>query len=153
MATVYEPGVFYCKDAFEGLETMDQLIDPEKRKPNCWHNVRKEGGYGNGTDLPDAGTSQNNGDPLHRSSLNRSIIRSKWGQRVVKDMPLEMVLKHLNINELYRLSWGAKNSHGAEWEKLKEEFEARLEKMTKEAALKDGWLKPQAVYGYLPLPG
>ena len=24
---VYEPGVFYCKDAFEGLAKMDQLID------------------------------------------------------------------------------------------------------------------------------
>jgi 5-methyltetrahydrofolate--homocysteine methyltransferase len=62
-------------------------------------------------------------------------------------MPLEMVLKHLNLNELYRLSWGAKNSHGPEWEKLKKDFDTRLEKMTK-AALKDGWLKPQAVYGY-----
>jgi 5-methyltetrahydrofolate--homocysteine methyltransferase len=60
-----------------------------------------------------------------------------------------MVLKHLNINELYRLSWGAKNTHGAEWDKLKKEFDARLTKMTKEA-LKDGWLKPQAVYGYFP---
>ena len=28
---VYEPGVFYCKDAFEGLAKMDQLIDPEAR--------------------------------------------------------------------------------------------------------------------------
>ena len=26
---VYEPGVFYCKDAFEGLAKMDQLIDPQ----------------------------------------------------------------------------------------------------------------------------
>jgi len=32
---------------------------------------------------------------------------------------------------------------------LKKEFDTRLEKMTK-AALKDGWLKPQAVYGYFP---
>src|SRR3989440_4035539 len=28
---VYEPGVFYCKDAFEGLAKMDQLIDAEAR--------------------------------------------------------------------------------------------------------------------------
>jgi 5-methyltetrahydrofolate--homocysteine methyltransferase len=64
-------------------------------------------------------------------------------------MPLEMVLKHLNINELYRLSWGAKNTHGAEWEKMKKDFDARLAKMTKKALI-DGWLKPQAVYGYFP---
>src|SRR5579862_7308437 len=27
----YEPGVFYCKDAFEGLAKMDQLVDTEAR--------------------------------------------------------------------------------------------------------------------------
>ena len=30
--TVYEPGVFYCKDAFEGLAVMDQLIEPERAR-------------------------------------------------------------------------------------------------------------------------
>ena len=34
-----------------------------------------------------------------------------------------------------------------ETDKMKKDFDARLEKMTREA-LKDGWLKPQAVYGY-----
>ena len=29
---VYEPGVFYCKDAFEGLDTMDALVDREARE-------------------------------------------------------------------------------------------------------------------------
>ena len=29
---IYEPGVFYCKDAFEGLAKMDQLIDAEARE-------------------------------------------------------------------------------------------------------------------------
>ncbi len=28
---VYEGGVFYCKDAFEGLGVMDQLVEPEAR--------------------------------------------------------------------------------------------------------------------------
>src|SRR5439155_12894077 len=28
---VYEPGAFYCKDAFAGLAVMDQLIDAEAR--------------------------------------------------------------------------------------------------------------------------
>src|SRR6188472_1050118 len=29
---VYEPGVFYCKDAFQGLDTMDQLVEPDARE-------------------------------------------------------------------------------------------------------------------------
>jgi 5-methyltetrahydrofolate--homocysteine methyltransferase len=143
---VHEPGVFYCKDAFEGLETMDQLIVPEKRE-ELLERVRREG------DLEMGRTSQ---VPEHRKTATRSKIQPepvqhplKWGQRVVKDMPLEIVLKHLSLNELYRLSWGAKNAHGEEWVKLKADFEARLERMTKEA-LRYKWLKPQGVYGYFP---
>ncbi|HEX6269613.1 MAG TPA: methionine synthase [Anaerolineales bacterium] len=143
---VHEPGVFYCKDAFEGLETMDQLIVPEKRE-ELLARVRREG------DLEMGRTSQ---VPEHRKTATRSKVEPepinpplKWGQRVVKDMPLEIVLKHLSINELYRLSWGAKNAHGVEWEKLKAEFDERLARMSK-GAIKEGWLKPQGVYGYFP---
>jgi 5-methyltetrahydrofolate--homocysteine methyltransferase len=140
----YDPGVFYCKDAFEGLETMDQLIDPN-RKPALLEQMHKDADM----EIGRASVQRSNVETLPRSNIIPSPIPlpTKLGQRIVKDMPLEMVLKHLNINELYRLSWGAKNSHGAEWDKLKRDFDARLAKMTKEA-LKDGWLKPQAVYGY-----
>lgn len=143
----YEPGVFYCKDAFEGLETMDALIDTERRPELLAKTVRD-------AELELGRKSQTPG--YRKITATRSSVQPepinlplKWGQRIVKDMPLEVVLKHLNLNELYRLSWGAKNSHGPEWEKLKKEFEARLENMTK-VALKEGWLKPQAVYGYFP---
>jgi 5-methyltetrahydrofolate--homocysteine methyltransferase len=64
-------------------------------------------------------------------------------------MPLEFVFQCLFKNELFRLSWGAKNAHGKEWERLKVDFEARLERMTRQA-LREGWLKPQGVYGYWP---
>ncbi len=64
-------------------------------------------------------------------------------------MPLEMVFQHLDIDELYRLQWGAKSTHGDEWVKLKAEFDARLERMKRDA-LRSGYLKPQAVYGYFP---
>ena len=64
-------------------------------------------------------------------------------------MPLEIVLRHLSINELYRLSWGAKNTHGPEWEKLKKDFDARLAQMTKDV-LREKWLQPKGVYGLFP---
>ncbi len=143
----YEAGVFYCKDAFEGLETMDTLINDEKRPALLARTVRE-------SEMELGRASQN----VERSTLNvqRSSIApapiahpQKWGIRVVKEMPLEIVFQHLSINELYRLSWGAKNTHGDEWTKLKAEFDARLDRMKREA-LRDGWLKPQAVYGYFP---
>jgi 5-methyltetrahydrofolate--homocysteine methyltransferase len=64
-------------------------------------------------------------------------------------MPLELVFQYLSINELFRLSWGAKNAHGEAWKQLEAEFTGRLERMKREA-LKEGWLKPQGVYGYFP---
>ena len=144
--SAYEPGVFYCKDAFEGLDTMEALID-SKRKPAILEQLRKDADM----EIERSSVQRSNAETLTRSNIVPAPIQlpAKLGQRVVKDMPLEMIFKHLNINELYRLSWGAKNTHGKEWEKLKKEFDTRLQKMTKEA-LKDGWLKPQAVYGYFP---
>ncbi len=144
--SAHEPGVFYCKDAFEGLDTMDQLIVPEKRE-ELLIQIRRE------ADLEMGRASQ---VPEHRKTATRSRVQPepinhplKWGPRVVKDMPLEIVLKHLSLNELYRLSWGAKNAHGGEWERLKAEFDARLQKMTKDV-LRFKWLKPQGVYGLFP---
>jgi len=143
----YAPGVFYCKDAFEGLETMEQLVDPQ-RKPALLEQIRKE------ADMEIGRISRTVEDitaSVKRSSVLPAPIRlpAKLGQQMVKSMPLEIVFQHLNINELYRLSWGAKNTHGPEWEKLRSSFDARLERMKREA-LQTGWLKPQAVYGYFP---
>jgi len=145
--SAHAPGVFYCKDAFEGLETMDKLIDPQ-RKPDLLDKLRREADLEVGRSTQAASPSTQHAT---RSSVQPSPIAhpTKWGIRVVKEMPLEMVFKHLSINELYRLSWGAKNTHGDEWTKLKAEFDSRLEKMKREA-LRDNWLKPQAVYGYFP---
>ena len=65
-------------------------------------------------------------------------------------MPLEAIFQHLSINELYRLSWGAKNAHGEAWEKIQIDYGNRLEEM-KRIAIKKKWLKPQAVYGFFPV--
>ena len=146
--TPYEPGVFYCKDAFEGLETMGQLVDP-LRKPALMEQVRKEADLEVGriaTPRPDQSTVQRFAIVPQPITLPAGV---SFGPKVVRSMPLEIIFQQLNINELYRLSWGAKNTHGAEWEDLKAGFDARLDKM-KHAALQEGWLKPQAVYGFFP---
>jgi len=143
----YEPGVFYCKDAFEGLETMDQLIDTN-RKPALLEQVRKEADM----ELGRASAKPDNVPTFQRSNVVPAPLTlppSKFGMRVVKNMPLEIVFTHLNINELYRLSWGAKNTHGEEWTKLKAEFDARLDRMKREA-MREKWLNPQGVYGLFP---
>ncbi len=72
-----------------------------------------------------------------------------WGAHIVHEAPLEMVFQQLFINELFRLSWGGKNTQGEAWQKMKADFEHRLTRMKREA-LAEGWLAPRAVYGYWP---
>ena len=145
----YQPGVFYCKDAFEGLSTMDTLTDAVKRQ-GFLEQIRAESEAELGRA---AQVVSQAGSARIRSEVKPSINIPRppgWGPRVVHSMPLEAVFQHLSLNELFRLSWGAKNAHGEEWVKLKAEFEARLDRMKREA-LVEGWLKPRAVYGYWPV--
>jgi 5-methyltetrahydrofolate--homocysteine methyltransferase len=142
----YAPGVFYCKDAFEGLATVEQLIVPEKRE-TLLETLKAEA-------YEEMGKPQ----PVRRQRVRgeKTVTPAPniptppfWGTKVIESMPLEIVLQYLHKPELYRLSWGASNTHGEEWTKLEAEFEARLERMTREA-LRDKTLRPQAVYGYFP---
>jgi 5-methyltetrahydrofolate--homocysteine methyltransferase len=144
----YEPGVFYCKDAFEGLATIDAYLDLQRR-PALLEQLFADAGRELGREVGVKPAAQ----APARSSIAPAPLPVPpgviWGPRVIRKMPLEMVFQHLAKNELFRLSWGAKNAHGEEWERLQAEFEQRLERMTRQAR-REAWLKPQAVYGYWP---
>jgi 5-methyltetrahydrofolate--homocysteine methyltransferase len=144
---IYDPGVFYCKDAFEGLSTMDALGDDGKREL-LLGKVRAQAALEMGrTPAKQLKTSPRSVSTITPRPLSQ--LTMPYGPRVVHQMPLELVFNYLFKNELFRLSWGAKNARGAEWERLQAEFENRLDNMEVEA-LRQGWLKPQAVYGYWP---
>ncbi len=145
---LYQPGVFYCKDAFEGLATMNALMDPQER-PALLQNVRSEAELELGRSRSAAAGPAQSAPRSSVQPAERIPQPPLWGPRVVREMPLELVFQHLPLNELFRLSWGAKNTHGEAWQKLEAEFMARLERMKREA-IAEGWLKPQGVYGYWP---
>ncbi len=145
---LYDPGVFYCKDAFEGLATMDALADPEARVTLLAH-LRQDAARELNRELRPRRESPALRSTVQPQSLELPITID-WGSRVVRIMPLEIIFKHLFKNELFRLSWGAKNAHGEEWTRLQADFETRLERMQRQA-LRTDWLQPQAVYGYWPV--
>jgi 5-methyltetrahydrofolate--homocysteine methyltransferase len=145
----YEPGVFYCKDAFEGLSTMDGLSDAQRR-PELLARIRRESEMELGRQT---GSERGAAGEAARSSVvpvENIPQPPAWGPRLVKEMPLDAVFQHLPKNELFRLSWGAKNTHGEAWVKLQAEYEARLNAMRRQA-LQDPWLNPQGIYGYWPV--
>jgi 5-methyltetrahydrofolate--homocysteine methyltransferase len=146
--TAYAPGVFYCKDAFEGLESMDQL--QSERRPEFVARIIAEAEH-ELSRRPAADDRRPKATVKSDVASRRAPIPTPpvWGPRLIEQMPLELVFECLDKDELFRLSWGAKNAHGAEWETLKREFEARLAVMRREV-MTHGWFAPRAVYGFWP---
>lgn len=142
---LYQPGVFYCKDAFEGLEVMDKLHQPEARERLL---AEREAEARREMDRP---VSPRQIGKRTEMLPPPAVIPTppRWGPRIVRDMPLELVFECIFTNELFRLSWGGKNTQGDAWIRLKTEFEDRLARMKREA-LERRWLRPQGVYGFWP---
>ncbi len=144
----YDPGVYYCKDAFEGLAAMDALMAPESREAFA-ENARNAADFELGRELATRQPRSRNHGRAGTAQLEELPKPPQWGPQVIKDIPLSKVSDHLALNELFRLSWGARNTHGDAWDALQVEFSARLEQMLKTAE-DEGWLNPQGVYGYWP---
>jgi 5-methyltetrahydrofolate--homocysteine methyltransferase len=144
---VYEPGVFYCKDAFSGLDTMDALIDDEARE-GLVAKFREEARV-----LREKPEVVDDGPPTTDDSV-RSAIRTDaaipeppyWGAREV-EVDLDEVYDHLDTHVLFKLHWGGRGVKGEAWEELvREDFGPRLRRMWAEQE----WLEPQAILGYFP---
>jgi 5-methyltetrahydrofolate--homocysteine methyltransferase len=147
----YDSGVFYCKDAFEGLETMDVLQDPKKRGlfvvknlDDARNDVFLRTTVGKDIAVGDAG-----GDRSDVAANNPLPSPPFWGTRVIRDVPIDEVFDLLDLDELYRLQWGARGSGDQYKSTIKNEFEPALERLKKDA-VKNEWIKPQVVYGYFP---
>ena len=148
----YEAGVFYCKDAFEGLETVDKLMAPESRSAlvtrvleEARNDVFLHSAVGKDVAAGTAGGARSNvaaDHPVPQAPF--------YGARVVRDIPLGEVLDLLDLDELFRLQWGGRGS-GPEYEaSVRDVFEPTLRRL-REEALRGGWLTPEAVYGYFPV--
>ena len=144
---VYEPGVFYCKDAFAGLAVMDQLVDGDARgalvaKARDEARVLREK-----VEVPD------DAPPVTDDSL-RSAARTDvpvpeppfWGVREIP-VDLDAVFPHLDTHVLFKLHWGGRGVKGEAWRRLVgEDFQPRLERMWRE----QDYLRPRALLGYFP---
>ncbi|HET8980391.1 MAG TPA: homocysteine S-methyltransferase family protein, partial [Solirubrobacteraceae bacterium] len=145
---VYAPGVFYCKDAFEGLHKMDQLIDPEARealvaKTRAAAQTLREKPATTDDDAPDVT------DASVRSAAatdNPVPEPPYWGVREL-EVPMDEVYRHLDTHVLFKLHWGGRGVKGEEWARLlREDFQPRLERMWRD----QDYLHPRALLGYFP---
>jgi 5-methyltetrahydrofolate--homocysteine methyltransferase len=143
---VYEPGVFYCKDAFEGLAVMDQLVEDDARE-RLVARIRE-----------DAARLRAEGEEEEQLDTSDDSVRSPartdapvpeppfWGVREVP-VDLDEVYTHLDTHVLFKLHWGGRGVKGEEWRRLLEDdFRPRLARMWREA----DYLHPRALLGYFP---
>jgi len=147
----YESGVFYCKDAFEGLETMDVLQNPDERSSFVAKQLElaRSDVFLRTQVGKDVAVGDDAGARSDVAADNPVPTPPFWGTRVLRDIPLDEIYPLLDLDELYRLQWGARGS-GAQYEEtIKREFEPVLERLKADARA-NGWLTPQVVYGYFP---
>ncbi|MBA2244283.1 MAG: methionine synthase [Gemmatimonadetes bacterium] len=149
---VYASGMFYCKDAFEGLAVMDRLQDAAGREEFVRaHNSEMIERSRRHAELQEKGKQMRPASRQNSAVAEADVPRPPfWGVKVLDPIPVDEVVACIDLNTLYRMQWGAKNLKGEEWERLvREEFEPRLKRYTREARTQ-GWLRPRAVYGYFP---
>jgi len=146
---VYEPGVFYCKDAFEGLAKMDQLIDDEAREGlvaktrEAARRLREKG--------PEPEEQPTDDDSVRSAARTDVPVPEPpfWGAREI-EVDLADVYPHLDTHVLFKLHWGGRGVKGERWRKLvREDFRPRLERMWAE----QDYLHPRALLGYFPCYG
>ena len=150
---VYDGRVFYGRDAFEGLHTLDKLMelkrsgidDPEfGRIPTGRSLAERRGPKETAVDRP------------RRSpevvSDNTVFTPPFLGSRVVKGISLDEIAEYVNETALFRNQWQYRPLEGENDDDFKARIRPELRAQLAEAKA-SGILVPQLVYGYFPANG
>ena len=154
LRSIYSGRLFYGKDAFEGLDVMNKLIDikygkledPEfGRKISDKKVFRQIGGQGARSEAPAS---------FQRSpevEVDNTIFSPPFiGTKVIKGIPLDEIAQYLNETALYRHQWGYRPQNG----ESDAEFKTRIRGVLRQVldnAKKHQLLVPMVVYGYFPV--
>ncbi|HZZ84312.1 MAG TPA: methionine synthase [Anaeromyxobacteraceae bacterium] len=147
----YPGGVFYARDAFEGLEIVEALTNPEKRA--AFQTTVREKAVAN-RDSPASGAPRPRAEPAGRRLVKpaaRVPAAPFLGRKVVPEgeIPVRELWPHLDLDELFKLQWGVKLK-GEEYRRaIAGEFGPKLAALQAEVE-REGWLTPRVVYGYFP---
>ncbi len=154
LRAVYQGRLFYGKDAFEGLRTMERLIeirdkgidDPDfgrilserKLPPRRSERVEESGDRALPTRSPEV------------TMDNEIFVPPFIGSRVVKGLSLDAISEYLNETALFRNQWGFRPNPGESDADFKERIRPILREQLNKARAEQ-ILVPQIVYGYYPV--
>ena len=149
LRAVYEGKVFYGKDAFEGLHTLDRLV-AGKRSGEVDEGFGREPG---GRNLPPRRSQRELPDievPARSPEVapdNPLFVPPFVGSRIVRGVALDQIAGYVNETALFRNQWGYRPEKGETDAAFKERIRPVLRTQLAEATA-SGILVPQVVYGW-----
>ncbi|GAB4516095.1 MAG: methionine synthase [Phycisphaerales bacterium] len=171
LASVYEGDLFYGKDAFEGLATMDAIVGGktddifkarterlEKRTAAQDTVAKARAEQGRQQDEFEATKGQSNG--VATAARVRSDVATDvavpaapfYGSRIIEGVKLDEIFPYINLTALYRGQWQLKKGKmsDAEYKHHLEDHADPVLARLKDRARTEGILDPKLVYGYWP---
>jgi 5-methyltetrahydrofolate--homocysteine methyltransferase len=153
---VYEGRLFYGRDAFEGLHTLDKIMDIKRTgedDPSFGRELT-------GRVLPPRASERNKDvDPatLPRRSPdvaadNEVFVPPFLGSQVVKGVAIDDIAEYINETALFRNQWQYRPEAGENDDDFKARIRPELRAQLAEAKA-SGVLVPQVVYGYFAVNG
>ncbi|MBU3688786.1 MAG: methionine synthase, partial [Actinobacteria bacterium] len=145
---VYNGRVFYGRDAFEGLRTLDRIMeikrtgtdDPEFGRVPTGRNIPKRSDRAaTSVDLPTRSPDVAGDNPVFAPPF--------IGSRIVKGISLDEIAEYVNETALFRNQW----QYRPEGPESDDDFKDRIRAVFRSelaAAKAGGYLVPQVVYGY-----
>jgi 5-methyltetrahydrofolate--homocysteine methyltransferase len=148
---VYNGRVFYGRDSFEGLHTMDRLMtmkrsgvdDPEFGRVPSGRVLPKRASQRAAE--TDAATIPRRSPAVE--TANRVFVPPFIGSRIVKGISLDDIAEYVNETALFRNQWQYRPEAGEDDDAFKARIRPQLRARLAEAKTA-GVLVPQVVYGY-----
>lgn len=146
--TAYDSPVVYCRDAFDGLRTMESIRDG---KLNDYFSDQRDPGSPKTERL--VNKTDKSSEVVEMISREIDIpVPPFWGARIVTDIDVEKVFEHLTETVLFRGRWGYRRGKmgNAEFDdQLNTVVRPQLERL-KHKIRDEKLFDPKVVYGYYP---
>ena len=148
---VYDGRLFYGRDAFEGLRTMDRLVELKKKGEDdpLFGREISEKNVPRRSRLDDQDTTPVEGQPARAdvAADNPLFTPPFLGSRVAVGIPIDEVAEYLNLTALFRNQWGFRPENGENDTEFKDRVKATLREQLGKAKEAD-LLVPSVAYGH-----
>jgi 5-methyltetrahydrofolate--homocysteine methyltransferase len=154
LAHLYKGKLFYCKDAFAGLSTMDAIVggsiqtvfDRQQAEGARRQELRETKGYV----APDVSTLPARSDVR---TDNPVPLPPFWGRREARGIPVDQIFSYINPNALFLGQWDFKKKGLSDeaYEKMLDEKARPIFAELQKRAIAEKLLEPKVVYGYFPV--